>query len=150
MAIVTLRGRNQQVTDRLPSLCACCGEPATLAKEKKFVWFPKWTYLLIPIGGLPFLIVLLLTRKLMIVRFPLCDRHPRPWLPVQLMAGMTLFHLFVLSWVAMILAAAVGRAEGRGGSGGLYVMGAWFAIWILHGYFLRGCNAIHSAKADHQ
>jgi hypothetical protein len=48
---ITLRGRQEWVTESLPSLCMCCGRAATNSKEKKFGWFPLWIYLLIPIGG---------------------------------------------------------------------------------------------------
>jgi hypothetical protein len=92
---ITLRGSNERVTDSLPSLCMRCGDTATLSREKKFGWYPRWVWLIAPFGGLPFLVVLLVLRKLMTVKIPLCRRHRFPWLMMKLLLTLFLVYLFV-------------------------------------------------------
>jgi hypothetical protein len=79
MASLNLFGRDRIVTDRLPAVCICCGEPATSLKEKRFGWYPRWLIVLLPLAWLPILIVIMLLRKTMTVRIPLCDEHRNLW-----------------------------------------------------------------------
>jgi hypothetical protein len=123
---VTLCGQNERVTDSLPSVCMCCGGRATNSKEKKFIWYPRWIYLLLPIGGLPFLIAMLLSQKKMTVRIPVCDRHRRPWLGMQLFAAFTLVYLLVLPWFLIYMSVQAEKIWGRGNPWSLVLLGGWF------------------------
>jgi hypothetical protein len=124
--MITLRGRNEWMTESLPSLCMCCGSPATSTKEKKFGWFPRWISLLAPIGGLPFLIALMLSRKMMTVKIPLCQRHRRPWLRQQLFAVLVLAYVLVLPWLLITLSVAAEKTWSRGNPGSLALLFGWF------------------------
>jgi hypothetical protein len=145
MATVELRGWGQQVTERLPSVCACCGQPAVISKEKKFEWFPKWTYLLIALGVLPFVIVMLITRKVMTVRVPLCEKHRRPWLELKLVAGLFLFVLLAPLFVGVILAPAVGKI---GEDGSAVLLGGWvlLCVVVMIGFFVVAMRSIRPKR----
>jgi hypothetical protein len=134
MATVELRGQGQRVTDRMPTVCACCGAAATLSDERKLVWQPKWIYALAALGGIPFVIALLVMQKRMDVRLPLCADHAHPWRKLNIVRVLALLHLLVFSWVAIMASAILGRsAEESGGSGAaaLAVMGGWLLILVL-------------------
>ena len=122
---VTLRGRNEWVTDSLPSACMCCGSAATTTKEKKFGWYPAWVWLLLPFGYIPFLVVLIVMRKMMSIKIPLCDRHRRPWLPQQLLAALLLVYLLVLPWFLIYLGVVAERNLGPGNPWGLALLLGW-------------------------
>src|SRR5688572_20737185 len=101
MATVELYGKHEHVIHGVPSVCACCGKPSTHSKEREFVWFPAWTYLLMFLGGLPFALVVACTRRTMTVSIPLCDKHRYPWLPKQLLGVFMLLFLFVGGFAAL-------------------------------------------------
>ena len=123
---ITLEGRHQRVDTLLPSLCMCCGSPATTFKEKQFGWYPRWVFLLAPIG-LPFLIVLMVTRQLMTVKIPLCDRHRNPWMWQYLFLGFVLSYFFPLPCGLICLSVEVEKLLGRDHP----LSGAAFVGWIL-------------------
>jgi hypothetical protein len=104
---VTLEGRAELVMEPLPSVCMCCGATATTIKKKKFAWFPRWVYLLIGFGLLPFAVVALVLTKKMTVRMPLCNRHRFPWLWQQLLTVFAAFYMIL----PCILGALVERLE---------------------------------------
>jgi hypothetical protein len=126
MATIQLRGVDQYVRERLPAVCMCCGEQATEYKEKKFTWYPKWSALFAPLGLLPFLIVMLLTKRDMHLRMPLCDRHKWPWLKLQLATVGMLVYLFALP--LFLIAVAASSPQGRSSIG---VLLAGWAIGIV-------------------
>jgi hypothetical protein len=126
MARVELRGQAEQVRDQLPRVCACCGDTATGWKEKKFVWFPAWTYLLLPIGVAPYLVVMIVLRKFMNVRLPVCERHCYPWFWQYFTLAGFMVYLLVLPWFLIVLAAATEKTHGRGNPLGVVLLLGWF------------------------
>ena len=110
---ITLFGRDGRAHESLPLLCLRCGGPMCEIKEKKFGWFPPWIHLLAA-TGLPFLIALMLSRKMMTVKIPLCRRHRRPWLGLQLFAAFVLVYFLVLPWLLIFLSVEAEKAWGRG------------------------------------
>jgi hypothetical protein len=63
---------------------------------------PGWVNLLIFLGCLPWLIVVLVTRKTMAVRLPVCDRHRNHWLVRKLFIWLGL-----VFWIVAGLGLAV-------------------------------------------
>lgn len=124
LTTIELEGANRQVTKALPSVCVCCGLPAEHVKEQRFGWFPKWIYLLAPVGGLPFAIAMLSTAKQMTVRLPVCPRHRNPLLAVRTWAALVLFSLLVVPWGVMALAAELER------TGALLAFGGWLMLLV--------------------
>jgi hypothetical protein len=124
---VTLQGQYERVVQPLPMVCMCCGAPATCSKEKKLGWFPGWIYLLAPIGGLPFFVALVLLRKMMTVKMPLCHRHRFPWLKQQMFAAFVLVYVLVLPWVMIVLSVEAEKSLGRGNP----LSGALLFGWLI-------------------
>ena len=54
----------KDVIGGLPRVCMKCGAPATTSKVIQFAWYPLWLLALVPVGVLPFLLVVALITKL--------------------------------------------------------------------------------------
>jgi hypothetical protein len=74
MGVVRLH-RDRVHGDDLPPLCLRCGEPATVLRGKTFSKSQGWTFILIFLGGLPYLLACLVFRDRFHVRAPMCDAH---------------------------------------------------------------------------
>jgi len=75
--------RDEAEDDILPEVCAQCGQPSTLTKDKTFRWHPQWLAVLIILGGLGLIIYAILAlamTKTMRIRVPLCEEHRNHWL----------------------------------------------------------------------
>ncbi len=78
MAIITVR-RREADGKSFPQTCMRCGAESDRLVLHTFSWMPWWVYLCFFAGILPFLIVILLSRKTMRVNVPLCKRHVNHW-----------------------------------------------------------------------
>ena len=65
----------EEVIGRLPRVCMKCGAPATTAKVTQFGWYPPWVLALLPLGVLPFLVVVVIITKRQRVKIPFCEAH---------------------------------------------------------------------------
>jgi hypothetical protein len=127
MATVELRGVEQQVWDRLPSVCMCCGEQATRSKYMKFAWVPRWVWGLFVLGMMPGLLVMFLQKR-MSMHMPQCEKHKWPYFKSTMLGIVALLYLIVVPFVLIALGAALGRS-GVAAVGPIMavVFGAWFA-----------------------
>ena len=86
--------------DRLPRICVLTGDPADQTIRFRLKSTPTWTYLLLFLGVIPFLVVQLFTEKVVVTR-----------LPVQRAALDRLLRLRRTSgWLAFVGLAGVGLA----------------------------------------
>ncbi len=110
---------------RLPPVCICCGQLAHVHRSKIFTWSPWWIYLLIPLGALPYVIMVVFTTKQKRVHTPLCDTHKNYWRIRALMVfgGLTLV-------IALFVAAIQLRSVGRGSVLHLLSLGLWTATGL--------------------
>jgi hypothetical protein len=67
-----------------PRMCMRCGEEAECDVPQRFTWTPSWVPICILLGLLPWLIIMLATRKTMRVVVPMCARHSWHWLSRKL------------------------------------------------------------------
>lgn len=74
MATVVLNSRECD-ENRLPAVCIHCGNPVAVWKRKTFWWFPPFTYFLVVLGLVPFLIAAKLLAWRKAVTIPLCAAH---------------------------------------------------------------------------
>lgn len=126
--MVTVRlTREQCAADRLPPLCARCGEPADGRVARTFTWHPSWVGVFFLLLIVPGLLLMLALRKSMRVRVPLCDRHRWHWTLPPLFAGVALA-LCVLAVLAAVYAGngpQTPRAAAYGFLVCLIVLGVW-------------------------
>jgi hypothetical protein len=78
MAQVRL-GRFEVEKGKLPLVCMFCGADASLMKRRSFAWHPRWAYILLFAGLLPFVIAAMMLTKRMRVEIPLCQTHKNHW-----------------------------------------------------------------------
>jgi hypothetical protein len=69
----------QEAEADLPPVCIFCGEPATVVKTKKLLWWPRWTYLLLLVHPFLWGIVALIVSKRACLQAPFCERHQYHW-----------------------------------------------------------------------
>ena len=76
----TIHLRDYETEERLlPEVCMCCGEPATVHRDRNFSWYPSWVIVIILLSLLIGLIVALVLTKRRRVFVPLCDWHKSHW-----------------------------------------------------------------------
>jgi hypothetical protein len=100
--------------DKLPPVCLCCGEKATLFKRKRFTWHPSWVYLFLPLGLLPVLIVAMIVTKSATIEAPLCTRHRYHWSGRTALVLLSLFGIIFLVFVAIALSSTSPRPTSFG------------------------------------
>ena len=127
-----IRLRLREADGRLPMVCMCCGEPATVTKTKKMSWCPPWVGVLIVAGLLPYAIVASILTKRARVQGPLCEQHKGHWLYRLLILWLTLAVVGFVGLVAIIAVASLPRhlSDSLGpficiGSVGLFV------VWLI-------------------
>jgi HEAT repeat protein len=86
--------------DLLPRLCVKCGVATDAHKVRNFAWYPPVLNLALPLGGLPFIILMRVFTKRMRVILPLCPDHQNHWLK----RGLILLPIFIV--VAFLASAA--------------------------------------------
>jgi len=88
-AVRLVRDRVEQ--GDLPAVCMRCGEAATGTSGKTFSKRQGWTFILIFLGGLPYLLAGLVFRDRFRVQAPLCDAHRNHfhWQRAILWGGLT-------------------------------------------------------------
>ncbi len=101
MALVRIYDDERDGED-FPDMCMKCGGETNLLVPKTFVWSPSWANLFIFIGLLPWVIVVLVTRKTMRVQVPLCQQHTGHWLYRNLYIGLGL-----LFWICAVILLAL-------------------------------------------
>src|SRR4051812_25697435 len=79
MAQVILYGYRGEVTERLPDVCVCCGQPAEGANIKRYYWSPPWITGLLLFAVIPYFVVRSLVEKDMWAELPVCFKHRYPW-----------------------------------------------------------------------
>lgn len=126
--MVTVRlTREQCENDRLPSICARCGEPTTGRVARTFTWHPPWVGVFLLLLVVPGLLLMLALRKSMRVRVPLCDRHGRHWSSPAVFAGVSLplCALVVIGGLYADLDSDIMRLGAFAFLGCLMVSGVW-------------------------
>ncbi len=110
---------------RLPPVCICCGQLAYVHRSRIFTWSPWWIYLLIPLGALPYVILVVFTTKQKRVHTPLCEAHKNYWRVRTLMVfgGLTIV-------IALFIGAMQVRDIGRGRVEHLLSLGLWTATGL--------------------
>jgi hypothetical protein len=131
MTTIELRGQQQEVSERLPNTCMCCGAMATREVNKQFTWFPRWAYLGLFFGGLPFCVLAMALQKRMRVRLPVCDQHRWPWLGQYLFATLMILWLLIVPWLAIAGAAMTEKSLGRGNPVALILLIGWLVVLLL-------------------
>ena len=63
----------------LPPVCVVCGAPAVVRRDRKFSWFPSWTWVIVLVSWLIGLILMVALTKTMRVRLPACAEHEGYW-----------------------------------------------------------------------
>jgi hypothetical protein len=128
VASVVLQGHKERVTMPLPHVCVRCGHPSDTYVEKKFAWWPAWSYVLMILSPLGWaLVVMLFLIQRMTVRLPVCNRHRNPWLRMQLFAGAMLIYLLVVPFVAIWLSVLAENHWGKGNPVSMTLLVGWFA-----------------------
>jgi hypothetical protein len=90
----------------LPPVCCKTGERTRLIVERKQRVIPPWTWVLLPFGVLPFVVVaLLLTRRTVVVALPMSRRAARRLRTADRFGRLCLFFAVLTG-----LAAATGRS----------------------------------------
>src|SRR5262249_33086470 len=111
-------------------VCAKCGAPATVTRQKTFSWHPGWVFVFILLGALGILLMILLlifNSKRMRVPVPLFHAHRNHWSSRLL---IILAGLGVLA-VAAGIGYAVSNDEDRGTMTFLVLFGGGLAWLIL-------------------
>lgn len=78
MARIEIENREADGED-FPRMCIYCGRETENLVPHTFSWMPPWVNICIFAGLLPWIIVMLVVRKTMRVRVPLCQRHTNHW-----------------------------------------------------------------------
>lgn len=110
--------------DQLPRVCLACGVAAGVKRRPmELGWMPPATYVGIPFGLLPFVVLVKLVRKTAKVALPLCDPCHGAWLDGSMRRGGLVIGAIVASLVTMVLvlngAVLAGSLAGALGTGGL-------------------------------
>src|SRR4051794_40406919 len=96
--------REDYGTGCLPPVCMVCGAATTKSVKQSFWWYPEWANILILFGLIPWVVVVLFTRKSVAIRCPVCVRHRTYWLK----RSNLLFGVICFLFLASILATVVG------------------------------------------
>lgn len=125
----------RQADGDLPSVCMCCGQPATVTKTKKMQWCPPWVGILILAGLLPYAIVAMILTKRARVQAPFCDDHKGHWLHRALLMWGSFFLFGFLGLGAIVAAASLPQhlrenALGFTCLGGVVLLLIWLGIVI--------------------
>jgi hypothetical protein len=114
--------------DQLPRVCLACGVGAGVKRRPtELGWMPASTYVGIPLGLLPFFVLVKLTRKTAKVGLPLCDPCHGAWLDGSMRRGGLIIGAAVATLVTVVLvlngAVLAGLLAGALGTAGVAV--AW-------------------------
>jgi hypothetical protein len=91
--------------ESFPMMCMRCGADTERLVPQTFTWMPSWVHVILFLGLLPWIIVMLVTRKTVRVMVPMCDRHVNHWRNRTLYVWVGL-----LCWVGLgILLAIVAK-----------------------------------------
>lgn len=75
----------------LPQNCVKCGRPTSESLlKRRFSWHPEWYVVLIFVGILPYLIMVMVASKRMIVQIPLCSKHREQYKALRLAGAFLL------------------------------------------------------------
>src|SRR4051812_1995715 len=95
----------QQADGKLPAVCMCCGQTATVTTTKKMQWCPPWVGVLILGGLLPYLIVAAIMTRRATLQAPMCEDHKKHWFTRNLVMWGSLLLFLALGLGAIILAS---------------------------------------------
>jgi len=98
--------RNEADGEDFPRMCMRCGQPAECDVTHTFAWMPGWVHVCILLGLVPWLVVMLVTRKTMRVVVPLCLQHAGHWRVRRLYVWLGL-----VFWIAAFIALGVSASE---------------------------------------
>lgn len=86
----------------LPLRCVKCnGTDGVEMRRRKFVWYPRWTMLLILVNVLIFFIVALILRKKLTIHFGLCQKHRLKHRRMKQIAAVVLVAAIAFWWAAI-------------------------------------------------
>jgi hypothetical protein len=122
----------KDVIGGLPRVCMKCGAPATTAKVIQFAWYPLWLLALVPVGVLPFLLVVALITKRQRVKVPFCDEHVNHFFLIRVMRALGYFGFFGAP-VLFVLGIVVNEK----GNLGPYLCVGWIVLILLYFAALR-------------
>jgi hypothetical protein len=143
--VATIQVRKREADgDDFPQMCMCCGADTEDSVSKTFLWNPGWVIVIIFFSPLIWLIVMLVTRKSMRVRVPMCAEHLGHWQKRNLFTWLGL--LFIVGmWICV---AVVADQLPNGASGILVVAGLLLSLIWLIAAVIMSQNAIRPTKID--
>lgn len=138
----------------LPDVCMRCGAPAAVRKRYAFTWHPLWTYLLLPFGFLPYVVVAAVLTQRVRCYTLLCERHKWHWLVRTLVVwgGFALMLLLIVGGFALMMALGEGQTGGaKDRLFGLFCVGmvALILAWLIS-IPVTQVTAIHPTESTHR
>jgi hypothetical protein len=120
--------RSEASGEQFPRLCMKCGRRAEVDVPQTFSWMPSWVMILILLGWLPWLVVMLITRKTMRIVAPMCRDHAGHW-----RVRKAYVWLGLLFWIGYAVAlVALGDALPEGAQGPAILAGIFGGLaWLV-------------------
>jgi hypothetical protein len=117
----------KDVIGGLPRVCMKCGAPATTSKVVQFAWYPPLLLALIPVGLLPFVLVVMVLTKRQRVKVPLCHEHENHFFLIRVLRALGYFGFFG----APVL-FVVGIVVNEKGNLASYLCVGWIILILLY------------------
>ncbi len=130
----------------LPDVCLKCGRPTTNRVKKTFNWNPPWVWITLVAGLLVLLIVVLVTRKTIHARVPLCDEHRGHWWKRTLLIVLGLFGAIGVTILIVVAIDSMGPGNDAAGLLGLLIP-VVFLAWLI-GTIVAQVTAIRASEID--
>ena len=126
-----IRLRIAEAERKLPRVCVCCGDEATLTKPKKMSWHPQWLFVLVLFGLIGIIVYAILAAtmsKRVLLQTPLCERHRYHWTARSMAIGIS-FLLLIPVFVGAIVMSFM--SDVRGGWAETLVGPLWLTVLAL-------------------
>jgi hypothetical protein len=121
-------------------VCACCGAPVAVWKQKTFSWYPKWTLVGLLGGVLVFAILAAVMTKRTSMAVPLCEQHRGHFWKRGLLLWLGFLGLFFLGFVCASIAGSGHHREWV-----WFVLPIYFLVWIVAAA-IAGSSAIRAVQ----
>jgi predicted Ser/Thr protein kinase len=150
-SVVITRGQLEQ--GLLPDLCMICGDPTTNRETRAIDYQPKWAeaaslggYML---GGIPGVIVHMMTSHTLHVPCPICEQHHGHWHRRNLYASLAWMQIPLFGGIGFAIGSVAMDVSGGGVSGGTeqgIMLAIAFAVFGLIAYLVplitMSCNLV--------
>ena len=126
-----IRLRLREADGGLPNVCLCCGQEATVTKDKTLSWFPRWVIVLLFVNILLYAIVASIMTKKARLQAPLCDEHKGHWFKRGLLMWGTFFLFGLLGVGGFVIAGNLPRPNDDYMGIACAAGAVFFVIWLV-------------------